>query len=251
MSWRTWLWATVASLLMISTAALLGQLKNRQRVGEAGVRIRPLTGESLRAEVCLPEVLPGFRSEKVEVQKEVIEALPADTSFGQRLYRSEDGFEMLLNVVLMGTDRTSIHKPQFCLVGSGWRIDQTIKDRIPIGRPIPYELPVIKLLTSREMILQGGSVPVRGVYVYWYVCADGFSGDPTGLERLWSMARTLALRGELQRWAYVTCFAVCAPGQEQVTYDRIKAFLALAVPEFQTVPNAVPMGMRLTQQMTP
>ncbi|MGA4643267.1 exosortase-associated EpsI family protein [Limisphaera sp. 4302-co] len=237
MNRRVWIWSVVTALLMAGTAFLLAELRGRQRLGESGVRTRPIPGETLRVEVELPEVVPGYRSEPVAVQQEVVEALPADTSFGQRIYRGEDGFELLLNVVLMGTDRTSIHKPQFCLVGAGWRIDETVTDRIRIPRPHPYDLPVVKLLTSREMTVQGRAVPVRGVYVYWFVCGDGLSGEPTGWERMWWMARELVTRGVLQRWAYVTCFAVCAPGREEATYERMKAFLAEAVPEFQTVPG--------------
>lgn len=251
MNRRAWIWMMGAGLLMVGTAGLLGQLKARQRVGEPGVRTRPLADQGLRAEVVLPERVPGYRSEWVEVQREVVEALPADTSFGQRLYRAEDGFELLLNVVLMGTDRTSIHKPQFCLVGAGWRIDGTVRDRIRISRPHPYDLPVIQLLTSREMTVQGQTVPVRGVYVYWYVCADGLSGDPTGLERMWWTARKLVTEGVLQRWAYVTCFAVCAPGQETSVYERMKSFLDLAVPEFQTVAGPRSEGLGPHARVSP
>jgi hypothetical protein len=44
--------------------------------------------------------------------------------------------------------------------------------------------------------------------------------------------------GVLQRWAYVTCFSVCQPGQEEATFNRMKEFLAAAVPEFQLTPRA-------------
>ena len=58
-------------------------------------------------------------------------ALPEDTSFGARLYTAPDQFGLLMNVVLMGTDRTSLHKPQFCLTGQGWAIDQSKSCRDP------------------------------------------------------------------------------------------------------------------------
>lgn len=246
MNRRVWIWTVMAGLLMAGTALLLGELKARQRLGNPGVRTRPIPGEPLRVEVVLPETVPGYRSEPLEVQKEVVEALPPDTSFGQRVYRGDDGFELLLNVVLMGTDRTSIHKPQFCLVGAGWRIDRTETDRVRIPRPHPYDLPVVKLLTSREVTVRGAATPVRGLYVYWFVCEDGLSGEPTGWERMSWMARRLVTGGVLQRWAYVTCFAVCAPGQEEATYERMKAFLAAAVPEFQTVAGPEVPGQHAT-----
>lgn len=246
MNRRTWLWTAVLGLMMLGSALVLARLDAVQRLGQPGVRTRPLDDGTIRVQVLLPEAVPGYRSEWVEQQKEVIEALPPDTSFGQRHYKADDGFEVLLNVVLMGTDRTSIHKPQFCLTGAGWRIEETVRDRVRIPRPHPYDLPVVKLVAGREMTLQRQTVPVRGIYVYWFVCEDGLSGEPTGFERMWWMARELVRRGVLQRWAYVTCFAVCLPGREEATYERMKAFLALAVPEFQLVsgPSVAGSGAR-------
>jgi len=41
----------------------------------------------------------------------------------------------------------------------------------------------------------------------------------------------------LQRWAYVTYFAVCAPGQEDAAYERLKKLIQTSVPEFQLTPK--------------
>jgi hypothetical protein len=57
---------------------------------------------------------------------------------------------------------------------------------------------------------------------------------------MWQMAKHLLRTGELQRWAYVSVFAVCAPGQEDAAFERIKRFIAAAVPEFQLTPRAQP-----------
>ncbi len=226
----------VALALMLGAAGGLGWLKSGQRLGKPGVSTRPLPGTT-RLEVLLPEKVLDYDSEAVETTKLVLDTLPQDTSFGQRHYRAGDGFETLLNVVLMGTDRTSLHKPQFCLIGAGWRIDRTEIDRVRIYRPQTYDLPVVKLTTSREAVVNGQTVPMRGLYVYWFVCDEAMSGEDSGLQRAWLMARELLRTGKLQRWAYVTCFSVCPPGQEEATYTRMKRFLAGAVPEFQLTPK--------------
>ncbi len=200
-------------------------------------RFAPPIPESIRLAVDLPERVLDFSSEPVETAKEVTETLPPDTSYGQRRYQAPDGFVIVLNVVLMGTDRTSLHKPQFCLTGAGWRIDTTETAKVPVPRPQPYDLPVVKLTTTREVMLNNQPAPLRGVYVYWFVCDGAISGEPTGRERMWWMAKELLRRGVLQRWAYVTCFAVCPPGQEDATYERMQQFIAAAVPEFQLVPR--------------
>jgi hypothetical protein len=222
-------------------AAVLARIKTHQRLGEPGVKCEPLPGTK-NVRVLLPERVLDYESEEIKQEGVVTNTLPPDTSFGQRRYirkgKPDDG--LLLNVVLMGADRTSIHKPQFCLEGWGWKIDhaRSLETKIPIERPQPYELPVVKMVSTRVVQDNSGQpVTLRGIYVYWFVADDALSGDITGRERMWWMAKHLLRTGELQRWAYVACFAVCLPGQEDATFERIKKFLTASVPEFQLTPN--------------
>ena len=48
-----------------------------------------------------------------------------------------------------------------------------------------------------------------------------------------SMARSMLTEGVLQRWAYISCFVQCMPGQEDWAFERIKRFMASGVPKFQ------------------
>lgn len=215
-----------------ASAAVLMRLKGNQRLGQPGIKTTPIAG-SIQRQIDLPERVLDFESREIPQPAIVTNTLPADTSYGQRLYRAADGFEVLMNVVMMGSDRTSLHKPEFCLVGGGWRIDTSEHLKIPIMQPHRYDLPVVRKLVTRQHMQDGRPVTVRGVYVYWYVADGALSGDATGFERMWWLAKHLLLTGELQRWAYVTCFSVCPPGQEEATYERLKQFVAASVPMFQ------------------
>ena len=62
------------------------------------------------------------------------------------------------------------------------------------------------------------------------------SADALGFRRMWSTTKLLLATGERQRWAYVTCFSICAPGQEDADFERMKQFIAASVPEFQLPP---------------
>jgi hypothetical protein len=42
--------------------------------------------------------------------------------------------------------------------------------------------------------------------------------------------------GVLQRWAYVSYFSACEPGQEDATFARMEKLIAASVPEFQLPP---------------
>ena len=222
-------------------AGLLSHMKANQRLGEPGVKTEAIAG-SKNVRVVLPQKVLSFDSEEIPQAAIVTNVLPADTSYGQRRYISTVNSNdwLLVNVVLMGADRTSLHKPQYCLEGSGWRInnDFSTQTNVPIALPQPYDLPVIKLVSAQTFKnSKGEPVEYRGIYVYWFVADDALSGDMSGRERMWWMAKDLLLTGVLQRWAYVSCFTVCLPGEEDAMFERMKRFIAASVPEFQLTPK--------------
>jgi hypothetical protein len=227
----------VALLLMGLTAGALRHMKVSQKLGAPGVKTQPLAG-SQNLEVVLPEIVLDYTSEHMAEDSNVVSMLPQDTSYGQRRYLAPDGFWTQVNVVLMGSDRTSIHKPQFCLEGGGWRIDAAAsgEEMVHLDRPQAFDLPVMKLLTTRQLVNNGETVTVRGIYVYWFVAEDAYTAQHW--ERMWWMAKELLHTGVLQRWAYVSYFAICLPGQEAATFERMKKLISASVPEFQLLPQA-------------
>ncbi len=238
MTRKTWILMITALLMISGGASMLRHLRTHQQLGLPGVKTHPWTNSN-RLVVELPEEVLGYSSKWVEVDELTLNTLPQDTSFGERIYTSPDGFWMALNAVLMGTDRTSLHKPQFCLEGQGCRIDQgaSREETVHIERPQPYDLPIVELIADREHVVEGQRQKVRVLYVYWYVSDDGVSASISGMHRMWWMADKLVRTGVLQRWSYLSCLAVCLPGQEEATLERMKKFIAAAVPQFQLVPK--------------
>jgi hypothetical protein len=229
----------VTLLLIGSTAGILRRFQTHQRLGPPAVKTKPIAGAQ-NLEVVLPETVLDYKSEKVEQAEVVTNTLPKDTSFGQRVYKAPDGFQMQMNVVLMGADRTSLHKPQFCLQGQGWKLDQGMSSTtsVRVDRPVPYDLPLARLVGSIDVNVDGQKQAIRGVCLYYYIADGVLTASPTGAERMWLMAKQMLTTGTLQRWAYVMCFAGCAPGQEDATIDRMKQFIAASAPEFQLTPKA-------------
>ena len=136
---------------MGGAAGLLTRLQANQKLGRPGVKTSPIPG-SPRLQVDLPERVLDYTSEAVEVDKRTLDWLPQDTSFGQRLYRAPDGFEVSVNVVLMGSDRTSLHKTEFCLEGQGWRIDRSclVRNDGAHGPALPLRLARDEVHCHRE-----------------------------------------------------------------------------------------------------
>ena len=235
--------AVVMLALMAGAALLLAHTKSGHKLGAPGVKTRPLAGSG-NLEVVLPENIPGYKSEAVPQADIVVGILPKDTSFGQRRYTSlDDGFGMNVNVVLMGTDRSSIHKPQICLTGQGWACDYqaTRVEQIPMQQPFPYNLPVNKFVTlPRELKDKDGIKNFRCLYVYWYVDGTHYTADQWKWMSVW-IPQDLILHGLLERWSYIACSSYCLPGQEDATFARMKKMIAATVPQFQLVP-AKPAG---------
>jgi len=227
--------ALIAALLLMALAGgAIYQLQTRQTLGRPGVLAEPQAG-SPRWRIPLPEQVAGMTSQEVPAAEVELSALPADTSIGKRLYTATNGAPLLLQVVLMGRDRTSIHQPQYCLTGQGWLIEQTEEVRLLVAGPQPHEIPALKLTASKVFTTESGQrVPVRAIYVYWFVADGALTAHRS--QRLRWMAEELLKTGTLQRWAYVACFAQCAPGEEDKAFARVKEFVAEAVPEFQRSP---------------
>jgi hypothetical protein len=238
MNKQKWIILIAALALIGGAAGLLTRLQAKQRLGRPAVKTSPIPG-SQRLQVNLPERVLDYTSEAVEVDKETLHWLPPDTSFGQRLYQAADGFHASVNVVLMGSDRTSLHKTEFCLEGQGWHIDRSasFETKLHMDRPYPYDLPVMKFIANREVTDQGQTHTARGVYLVWFV-ADDNEFTARHWQRMWWMARDLFSKGVLQRWAMVSYFAVCAPGQEDAAFERLTKFISASAPEFQLVPRS-------------
>ena len=233
--------ATSIGLILIGGVAL-AYFQANQRLGMPGVKTSAIPGGNLK--VLLPERVLNYESEELPVAEIVTNTLPKDTSYGDRYYKGADGFNIQASVVLMGTDRTSLHKPQFCLEGQGWRIDGApIQTSVHIDRPYAYELPLVELLGSREETIKGQRTLIRCLCVYYYVADGETSATPTGLEMMLKMARSQLATGTMQRWAYVRYVAWCLPGQENATLDKIKQFIAAAAPEYQLTPAPKPTAL--------
>ena len=226
-------------VLMAATALVLQHMKSHQQLGVPGVKTRPIPGSN-RLEILLPEMVSGYTSEILTNNEDILSNfLPPDTSYRARRYLAQDDFGAQVTVVLMGNDRTSIHRPEFCLTGQGWEIDtaRSTVENISMARPVAYDLPVNKLITTKQFTdKQGRSQLVSGIYVYWFLDATHLTASATRW-KAWLMPRDLLLHGRLERWAYISVFSPCLPGQEAATYERMKILIATTVPDFQLIPT--------------
>jgi hypothetical protein len=226
----------VTLALIAGTAGALTWLKARQRLGAPGLKAAAIPGD-VAMKLELPARVLDFDSTNVPTADVVLGYLPKDTSYAQRYYFAPDGAWAVANVILMGADRTSIHRPDYCLPGQGWQIREKADLKLSIGGAQPYELPVKKWTVGKTVkSADGTDQAVSGIYVFWFVTENQTTGDFPAM--LQSMLFHQIRHGVLQRWAYVSYFTVCSPGTEDATFARIKQLVTASVPEFQLPPAA-------------
>ncbi len=223
------------------TAGVLIRLRTHQRLGQPGIKAAAIE-RSIVMSIDLPEHVLDFSSTNLPQAQLVLDYLPKDTSFARRFYTSPEGLGIDANIILMGTDRTSIHTPDICLPGQGVRVEQKSEVEIPIAATRPYSLRVAKWSLSNVTVATKDGQPrkVHGLYVFWFV-----SGNATTpryfhyrCRLMWDLLRT----GILERWAYVSYFAFCEAGQEDATFEKMKQLIAASVPQFQLLPGSVSTG---------
>ena len=136
----------------------------------------------------------------------------------------------------MGADRTSIHNADYCLNGQGFTGREKFVKNISIEGPQPYVLPVAQWNVKGVFPQPDGQkAEVHGVYVFWFVADQEQTAKY--LQFLYCQVRHLLLTGKLQRWAYISYFMVCPPGQEDAAFERVSKLIAASVPEYQLPPR--------------
>jgi hypothetical protein len=225
-----------AILIIAGTAVVTSRLKENLRLGRPGLKMEnfPILIEdgtiARTNRVYFPTVVPGYHAEAGPLDKLEDVYLPKDTSFGRCKYTSSSGdLVATASVVLMGADRTSLHKPEYCLPGQGWDIRQQKTFLAPLNSPERRELEIRRFDLGFSRVREDGRRETKaGVYLFWFI-ADGEQTASTGT-RTYLMMKDLLLKNVLQRWAYVSFFAECRPGGEEETSRKLTDLIASVAP---------------------
>jgi exosortase len=221
--WRTA--AAVAGLAALTLAGLYALTQAPPR-GKAGV--------VLAADGANPAELPAFLGtewigRRAEISAVERELLPPDTGFSRKTYVAvaDPRQQVFLSLVLSGRDRTSIHRPELCLVGQGWTVRDT--GRMALRRPGPGggEMPATRLRVDREVATAKGPTRVPQLVVYWFVGGDRMVASHGGRMALDAWQRVTRARAD--RWAYVLMQTDATDG-EAAAMARLQAVIDGALP---------------------
>jgi exosortase len=228
-----------AVLVVVASAVVMAAAHKLNRL-----QISPRTGIVLAADGINPVALPAaigldWVGQVAEVTPIERETLPPDTGFSRRNYVSllDRRQQVLLSIVLSGRDRTSIHRPELCLVGQGWTITGRFRHAFKRPDTRAVLIPATVLRVEREFTAADGrKVKVPGLFAYWFVGADKVVA--TNAERVAYTSFDRLRHFEAHRWAYVFAQTFAVDGEE-AALARIQSVLDGTVPSFQApVPAA-------------
>ena len=203
----------------------------------AGLPPRGGVGVMLAADGKNPVELPTFIGTEwigraTEVTAIERELLPADTGYARKSYVAvaDPAQRVFVSVVLSGRDRTSIHRPELCLVGQGWSIEGAGRERFAYPGRAEAGFAATVLRVKREVVTARGRTAVPELVAYWFV--DGERVVATNGGRFWRDAWNRLARGRPDRWAYVLVQTGATDG-EAAALARIQAVLDGTLPAFQ------------------
>lgn len=136
--------------------------------------------------------------------------LPKDTGLTRSVYvpNPPPGPTFYATIVLSGDDRSSIHRPQVCMVAQGHDIqdEYTIAVDMGEGRP-PLDVHVLEF--ARPVEGQPDKIETT-YYAYWFVGKGRTTASH--VQRMIWMATDRIFHGVNHRWAYVSIFGARIPG---------------------------------------
>ncbi|GEM_PF-940529 len=206
----------------------------------------------------LPETIGDWTSERGEMSAAEKQILPPDTGFARRNYSRVSKTEavevspevgrarierVFCSLVLEGKDATSIHRPQVCLEGQGWKLQNapSVKVRIPQAGG---ELSLAILIGAQDFPSHDGKSKVRHewIFAYWFVGKDRVTDSH--LSRRFTDMTDRLFSSRNHRWSY---FLLSCPverpadgqpwvGNEQKTIHLVREFVAEFYPEVCNVP---------------
>lgn len=167
------------------------------KVNEPGVELYPDGTPKLVGQAG--EWLGG---EKTGLTEDEVRLLPKDTEGSRRLFKDKDGHELFCSIVLAGRDVTSIHRPELCLPGQGWKIQSEYTQPIPVATAPGGVLNVMRMNASRSVQLADGrTTEMRSVFAYWFVGKGRMT--PYHWQRIYWTAKDRVFFNTNHRWAYI------------------------------------------------
>lgn len=155
-------------------------------------------------DIVFPE-LAGMRWENLDMSEAERETLPKDTVILRRRYTADDGHWYQISAVVGGRSKSSVHRPELCLPGQGFRM--TDPHTVFVGD-----------VSWRRLTLEKGA-DLRVGFAYTFTNGTGFRTS-SHLVRIFTDVWDRSILGRIDRWVMLS--VVSSRSDE----DGVRAFLA-------------------------
>ena len=232
--------------VLIATSVLLATTVDVRTTDESGItlklpdRVNEWSGQDMlfcQNPVCVREYragdlngatrCPACGAELDHMTRAEKDILPKDTEIVKKDYRNPQGRGIYVTIVLSGKERVSIHRPQVCLVGQGYKIVGSHVVSVPLPGRTPVKVMVLDLVRYLRGP-EGQTIEAPFYFAYWFVGKD--RETPYHVERMIWMASDRILRNVSHRWAYVAVSGVREPGSNQYE-SELREFVAGFYPQ--------------------
>lgn len=235
--------------LLVITSLALAYTVDVTITGQAGVRTKfpPKAGEWVGQELrfCTN---PDHRKEWLISQLQGREAcpdcgspldtmsigerglLPEDTVLVKNRYVHPSGRMIHSSIVLSGKERSSIHRPQVCLVGQGNEIISSTVIKVPLDGREPLDVMVLDMI--RRFRVNDQTVEQNHYYAYWFVGKDRETASH--IQRMIWMGTDRIFRNIAHRWAYISIGGL-REGSGRNHHQEVTSLVQVLYPEISLV----------------
>jgi len=152
--------------------------------------------------------------------------LPSDTILKKSRYDNPDEHRVLFTIVLSGQKRSSIHRPEVCLVGPNSEIDRSFIHTVDLGNDRTLDVKILEMV--HRIKKPDGTIGVwTSYYAYWFAGVN--RETPYHIQRMIWMASDRLFRNKSYRWAYISASGARTP-QNTSYLTEIDNFLQSAYP---------------------
>lgn len=152
--------------------------------------------------------------------------LPPDTIIRKNRYELESERRVYLSIVLSGRYRSSIHRPEVCLVGPNSQIVDSFLHDIKLADGRTLSVTILEMLVHYTDA-KGKTMAITSYYAYWFA---GIGREtPSHYTRMIWMAQDRLFRNLSYRWAYISMAGRRLEGQRDYLAE-IDSFLRTAYP---------------------
>jgi len=228
---RVWAATAVVVALAGGEIIFLRHLAHLPARGQVGVMVSAEGRDPVELPAFIGTDWIGRRAEVSPVERQV---LPQDTGYSRKDYvlLHDPRRSVFLSIVLSGRDRSSIHRPEICLVGQGWTIAEVARHRFKPPRRSAADFEVTLLRVRREVQTPRGKAVVPQLVAYWFVGGDCIVA--THWQRMLRDAWNRVVHARSDRWAYVLMQTDASDG-EPAALARMQSILDATLPAFQKV----------------